>query len=66
MTVNLTVPSIMCDGCAQTVTKAIQSVDAQAQVSIDLARKQVSIETTASLTDLTTAIGEAGHEVSPT
>jgi copper chaperone len=64
MTVKLTVPSIMCEGCVQTVTQAIQSVDAQARVTVDLATKQVSIETTASLADLTTAIGEVGHEIS--
>jgi copper chaperone len=66
MTVKLTVPSILCEGCVETVTKAIQSVDAQASVRVDLATKEVSIETIASLADLTAAIDEVGHEVSPT
>jgi len=63
MTVHLTVPSIVCEKCVQAVTKAIQSVDAQANVSVDLASKQVTIETTAALEALTAAIDEAGHEV---
>ena len=66
MTVKLTVPSILCEGCVETVTKAIQSVDAQASVRVDLATKEVSIEPIASLADLTAAIDEVGHEVSPT
>ena len=66
MTVKLTVPSILCEGCVETVTKAIQSVDAQASIRVDLATKEVSIETIASLADLTAAIDEVGHEVSPT
>lgn len=66
MTVKLTVPSILCEGCVETVTKAIQSVDAQASVRVDLATKEVSIETIASLADLIAAIDEVGHEVSPT
>ena len=66
MTVKLTVPSILCEGCVETVTKAIQSVDAQASVRVDLATKEMSIETIASLADLTAAIDEVGHEVSPT
>lgn len=65
MTVNLTVPSIVCEKCVQAVTKAIQGVDAQANVSVDLDTKHVTIETSASVAALTAAIDEAGHEVSP-
>ena len=65
MTVSLTVPSIVCEKCVQAVTKAIQGVDAQANVSVDLDTKHVTIETSASVEALTAAIDEAGHEVSP-
>lgn len=64
MTISLTVPTIVCEHCVQSVTKAIQGVDAQAQVRVDLASKEVTIETSASVEAVTAAIDGAGHEVS--
>ncbi len=63
MTLTLTVPSIVCDRCVKAVTQAIQGVDAQATVSVDLSTKVVTVETTATIEALTTAIDAAGHEV---
>jgi len=62
-TLELTVPSIVCDRCVQAVTQAIQGIDAQAEVLINLETKQVSITTIVDLEALKAAIDAAGHEV---
>ncbi len=62
-TLELTVPSIVCDRCVQAVTQAIQGIDAQAEVRINLQTKQVSIKTIVDLEALKAAIDAAGHEV---
>jgi copper chaperone len=63
MTLTLTVPTIVCDRCVQAVTQAIQGVDVQAQVTVDLNTKVVTVETTADRAVLATAIDAAGHDV---
>lgn len=57
------VPDLACSACVDTVTKAIQSVDAAAQVSADPTTKQVSVDTTAAEAAIATAIAEAGYTV---
>jgi len=64
MALQLHIPTIVCEGCADTITKAIQGVDATATVAIDLASKQVNIETQAELTTLQAAIVATGHTIS--
>ena len=39
MQVQMTVPSMACSGCAQSITKAIQTVDIAAIVAADLKTK---------------------------
>ncbi len=63
MTLHLHVSSIMCDGCADTVTKAIKTLDANATVHVDVASKTVSIDTQTSEAEVTAAIAAAGHVV---
>jgi copper chaperone len=63
MTLSLTVPNLACSACVETVTKAIQSVDATAQVSADPKTKQVSIDTTALEAAISAAITGAGYTV---
>lgn len=41
------IDNMNCGGCAKSVTKAIQSVDGQAKVEIDLAGKQVLVASSA-------------------
>jgi len=60
---HLKVPSMVCEACAKAVTQAVQSVDAEASISIDLDSKDVTVESTASLEAVQQAIAEAGHEV---
>ncbi|WP_017298698.1 heavy-metal-associated domain-containing protein [Nodosilinea nodulosa] len=57
------VPDLACSACVDTVTKAIQSVDAAAQVSADPKTKQVNVDTAASEAAVKTAITNAGYTV---
>ena len=61
--ISLKVPSIACDVCAQTITKAIKNSEPQATISVDVANKVVSVETEASVESIKKAITEAGHTV---
>jgi copper chaperone len=63
MSITLSVPSIMCDACVNTVTKAIANVDPAAKVSADVDKKEVIVETTSSEADVRQAITSAGHTV---
>lgn len=44
MSLQLKVPSIVCEGCAETITKAVKSVNADAQVDVDVSAKTVKVE----------------------
>ncbi|MDJ0703587.1 MAG: heavy-metal-associated domain-containing protein [Leptolyngbyaceae cyanobacterium MO_188.B28] len=59
----LTVPSMACSACAETITKAVQSVDPKAAVQADPKTKQVIIETQAPQESVTQAIADAGYPV---
>jgi copper chaperone len=62
-TLNLTIPSMACGACADTITKAVQSVDRDATVTADTQTKVVQIETTAEIATIKSAIAEAGYPV---
>ena len=47
-------------GCARGVTAIIHDIDSNAKVDMDLAAKVVSIETIASVEQMTTALAKAG------
>lgn len=57
----LIVPDMTCSHCTSAVTTAIKSVDAGATVEIDLEKQQVTIENTAEVAALATAIEAAGY-----
>ncbi|MFQ4138967.1 heavy-metal-associated domain-containing protein [Nodosilinea sp. PGN35] len=63
MTLELNIPDLACSACVDTVTKAVQAVDAAAQVSADPKTKRVSIGTSASEDAIKTAITRAGYTV---
>ena len=63
MALELKVSSMVCDGCAETVTESIQKVDSDAKVNIDLKTKLVQVETKASTESLKQAIAAVGHTV---
>jgi Cu+-exporting ATPase len=60
----LTVEGMSCGHCVGRVTKAVQGVDAAAQVKVDLASKRVSIDSKAGLEQIVAAIDAAGYPVS--
>jgi copper chaperone len=63
MTLDLHVPDLACSACVGTVTKAVHSVDATAQVVADPKTKRVNIVTEASEADIKSAIATAGYTI---
>jgi copper chaperone len=57
------VEGMSCDHCVSSITKAVQAVDAKAQVQVDLAGKSVSVEGSDRKDAIVTAIADAGYEV---
>lgn len=60
----LTVEDMTCKHCVGRVTKAVQEVDQDARVDIDLPTKQVKIDSKADLERIAQAIDAAGYPVS--
>ena len=61
---NFRVLGMTCGGCARAVTNAVERVDANAKVDVDLGAKRVSVESSADPKLFESAIQEAGYEVS--
>jgi copper chaperone len=57
------IPGIHCDGCARSITKAVQRVDPDAAVAVDVETKRVVIGSDADAHEIVTAIEAAGYEV---
>lgn len=57
------VAGMSCGHCVRAVEEAVQGVDAQAQVKVELARGQVQVESTQPREALAAAITEAGYTV---
>jgi len=55
------IPAISCGHCVKAVTQAVQSVDAQAKVDVDLGSKQVKVESAAPREQLVQVLAEAGY-----
>ena len=56
-----TIQSISCSHCVRAVTDAVRSVDPQAQVDVDVASKNVRIETTSGRDAVAGALTQAGY-----
>lgn len=54
------IDNMACDGCARSVTKAIHSVDPQAEVDIDLILKRVTVKSRSDQSTVATVLEEAG------
>ena len=63
MTINLKVPSIVCDGCIDTIKQAIATHEPKAKVEANLDTKQVEVDTEASEESIKQIITAAGHTV---
>jgi copper chaperone len=55
------VADMSCGHCVQAITQAVKSVDAGAQVKVDLTANSVDVETTAEDATVREAIREAGY-----
>lgn len=64
MNLTLSVPSIGCASCIETITKAIQTVDASAIVTGDAATKSLDIESQLTEVKIRELIAIAGHKAS--
>ena len=63
MNIRLKVPTIACDVCARTITKAVHNLDNNAQVDVDVEEKIVSVETKKTAESIKEVIIDAGHEI---
>ena len=61
---NFSVLGMTCSGCARAVTNAVQRVDENAKVDVDLGAKRVSVQSSADPKLFESAIEDAGYEVS--
>lgn len=55
------VPKMSCGGCANTISNAVKSIDANAKVDADIASKIVKVESVATEQALIDAITNAGY-----
>lgn len=60
---HLSIPSMACSACVETITKAVQEIDAGATVEANLKTKQVQITTCQSDVVVKSAISNAGYPV---
>ena len=58
-------PDMTCGHCVKTITRAVQSVDAAAQVQADLATHSIGVTSSASAASLSAAIAAAGYANTP-
>lgn len=58
------VSGMTCSHCERAVTQAIQALDAQAQVQVDLAAGTVQVQSSAGEQAIRQAISEEGYQVS--
>ncbi|MCC4106148.1 heavy-metal-associated domain-containing protein [Serratia ureilytica] len=54
------IPAMTCGGCAKSVTRALQSIDPQARIQTEPAKREVLIESALHSDIFLTALGEAG------
>lgn len=59
----LQVEKMSCGHCVASVTKAVKALDSGAQVDVDLAGKQVKVQSGAPLEAVKAAIADAGYPV---
>jgi copper chaperone len=58
------VEGMTCDGCAAAVRRAIQRLDPDARVAVDLDHGRVAVTTTAQALSIAEALTEAGYTAS--
>ncbi|HLO50791.1 MAG TPA: heavy-metal-associated domain-containing protein [Kamptonema sp.] len=61
MTLQLTVPNMACSACANTIAKAVQSIDPAANIEADPKTKLVNVQTVKSESAVREAIANVGY-----
>lgn len=59
----LQVEDMTCGGCANSVKRAVQTIDGQAKVDVELANKKVRVQTVADIEKIKAAVIDAGYPV---
>lgn len=59
----LKVDGMTCSGCAASVKRAVQALDSNANVDINLSNKTVKVATTIQLDAVKSAVEDAGYDV---
>jgi copper chaperone len=59
--IELTLPTMTCGHCERTVKQAVQSVDPQAKVDVDLASHRVRIDTQRERAAFVQALSDEGY-----
>ena len=59
---NFIIEDLICEACSLGLVDTIRNVDPQAHVEIDLAQKQISIDSELSRQELSMRLMEAGYE----
>lgn len=63
--IEFNIAALSCGHCVRAVTEAVHQVDPAAKVEVDLARKQVQVESALARQQLSAALVEAGYPPSP-
>lgn len=59
--IQFNIPQMSCGHCVKAVTEAVKAADPQAKVAVDLASKQVSVESQAEPQKIVDSLAEAGY-----
>ena len=59
--ITFNIPQMSCGHCVKAVTEAVQEVDPQAKVQVDLASKAVQVESQADRAKIVASLAEAGY-----
>jgi copper chaperone len=59
--IQFNIPQMSCGHCVKAVTQAVQEVDPQAKVQVDLASKRVEVESRAERQKIVDSLAEAGY-----
>ena len=59
--IEMNVPDMTCNHCAETIRKAVAGVDQGASCEVDLAAKRVRVTSAAAPSDFIEALEEAGY-----
>ena len=55
------IPAMSCGHCVRAITEAVKQADPQAQVSVDLTSKKVTVQTTQEREAVAAALADAGY-----